>query len=171
MSPDISEGIAELARQADSILSLRSAAVNAKTKKGSNDRFEKSHQTYQEALKCLEDQIIPVRAQGVGLLRSLLTDATSTDPKLYPGMLDVLLQIVAEDDSFVYLSATRGLSDLGSIDPAQNGKAIASKLAVLYGQRTPKQSAQKDLDRRLRLGEALLQLIQAKTTAAAIYSQ
>lgn len=86
-------------------------------------------------------------------------------------MLDVLLQTVAEDDSFVYLSAIKGLSELASIDPGQNGKAIAERLAVLYGQRVPKQSVQQDLDRRLRIGEALLQLIQAKTNAAAIYSK
>lgn len=160
------ETTARLAKDANFILSLRSASARASTSSGEgrDDPLRASRETYQEALKLLQDPILPVRAQGLSILRSLVDSKDAllkTDTALIPAILDIFVHAVQDDDSFIYLSAVQGLS--GMVD--QFGKDILRRLVSLYVGNDPDsvgsgEKGVKELDSRLRVGEAMIQVIQ-----------
>lgn len=168
---------ARLAKDAQFVLSLRSAAAvsSASHATQADDSLRASRGMYQEALKLLQDPILPVRAQGLSMLRSLVDSKDAlltTDAALVPAILDIFVHAVQDVDSFIYLSAVQGLS--GMVD--QFGKDISRRLAALY---TGSDSAHvgegdkgvKELDNRLRVGEAIIQVVQRAEKALPIYSR
>ncbi|KAH7105537.1 hypothetical protein BKA62DRAFT_766898 [Auriculariales sp. MPI-PUGE-AT-0066] len=133
---------------------------------------------YQRALQLLIDPLLPVRAAGLAELR---TPAVLADPALRPGVLDALLRTIDEGESFLYLNAIQGLVAIALTSPSQagtslqaqqalGGKDVLSSLLRGYATSIDAPVIEPDkLDRRLRLGEALSQVIIHLQTAVAIY--
>ena len=174
------------------VLQLRETSLQFSTGGGSGpgkkrelDGMESSREKYQEALKLLQDPLLPVRAQGLHLLKSLIkpndpsTATTSqnllkTDPALLPAILDIFLNSLTEDDSFLYLNAVQGLSTLVDVF----GRQVIRGLLEVYtgGTRGGKvevkevgegEKGQREVDKRLRVGEALVQVVQRAGEALA----
>lgn len=169
-----SEIVPPLAREAKMILSLRKASDFATPTRGglngehTDDPLASSRATYQEALKLLQDPILPVRAHGLAQLRSLVRSPEaflSTDPALLPAVLDIFVQALEDEDSFMYLNAVQGLSSLADVF----GKQVVKRLVGVYlgghsdtarRQVGTGEAGRRELDKRLRMGEALVQVIQ-----------
>lgn len=168
---------ARLAKDAQFILSLRSASARSASSGTENvsDTLQASRATYQEALKLLQDPILPVRAQGLSMLRSLVDSKDAlltTDKALVPAILDIFVHAVQDIDSYIYLNAVQGLS--GMVD--QFGKDISRRLAALYTGGDPDSVGEgekgvKELDNRLRVGEAIIQVIQRAEKALPAYGK
>lgn len=132
---------------------------------------------YQEALQYLQDPIIPVRAHGLHLLSQLVSKdkkvhsecyGDELDPALLPAIFDIFMNAIQDEESFLYLNAVKGLAQMAAHwrdatlrplvalyvggDKTQNGMACALE----YGQ----ELSQRETDKRLRIGEALLQVLQ-----------
>ncbi|KDQ15352.1 hypothetical protein BOTBODRAFT_624950 [Botryobasidium botryosum FD-172 SS1] len=133
-------------------------------------------ETYQEALKLVQDPILPVRAHGLLLLRHLIVPPTSRagkaapepiEPALVPAILDVFMQAVQDDDSFIFLNAVQGLSAM--VD--RLGKDILKGLVDVYSRGidgTGADMPKHELDKRLRIGEALGQVARRYGDALAL---
>ncbi|GAK64961.1 uncharacterized protein PAN0_007d3177 [Moesziomyces antarcticus] len=130
--------------------------------------YVQAQETYQEALRLLQDPILPVRAHGLVLLRRLVSDdakqggqaVARVDPALVPAILDIFLHAVQDEESYLYLNAVQGLSALAS---SGGGQTIARLVGIYIGrddglasQRLPA----REVEKRLRVGEALLQVVQ-----------
>jgi Required for nuclear transport of RNA pol II C-terminus 1 len=119
---------------------------------------------YQRALKLLQDPLLPVRAHGLLLLRELVSTRAGTEPHeavhvLEPAIRDVFLQAIQDDDSYIYLNAVQGLAALTDSFGADVLRSLVRVYAdglqgVGAGART-----QQEVDVRLRVGEALGQVI------------
>ncbi|GAA6013263.1 hypothetical protein JCM10207_000836 [Rhodosporidiobolus poonsookiae] len=191
--------IGPLARQAGMVLSLRRASSSfasssfSKGKDGEEDPYAQSRETYQSALRLLQDPLLPVRAQGLHLLRSLVVARPSspspssssssskpapapaptflsTDPALLPAVLDIFLRSLSDADSFLYLSAVQGLASLVDV----HGRQVVVRLTEAYtgGGKTVGMGEQgrAEVDRRLRVGEALVQVVQRAGEALGVLS-
>lgn len=120
--------------------------------------------TYQRALKLLQDPLLPVRAHGLLLLRELVAVRAGTTPHeavhaLEPAIRDMFLQAVQDDDSYVFLNAVQGLAALANSFGADVLRALVRVYADgLQGVGAGTITSQ-DIDVRLRVGEALGQVI------------
>ncbi|SPO21542.1 uncharacterized protein UTRI_01028_B [Ustilago trichophora] len=172
--------IRSLAKEAKLVLmarrnSIRGATPSSKLSTDPNSTsakalaYARAQETYQEALKLLQDPILPVRAHGLVLLRSLVSDdpfsnstsnITQVDPALTPAILDIFLHAVQDEESYLYLNAVQGLSALAS----SGGSQAISRLVGIYIGRDDGLASQTlpagEVEKRLRIGEALLQVIQ-----------
>lgn len=160
---------------------------------------EAALERYQEALKLIADPSVPVRAHGLILLRQLVLSPTqqvkerpSASPNarlpeaLVPGIMDVFVQSIQDSDSYVYLNAVKGLA--GMVDG--HGKDVLGRLMRVYakgvgnngwmgsgstgGKGKAREGAEmdvKDLDTRLRVGEALCGVIERCEAALGRYGQ
>ncbi|CAE7174524.1 unnamed protein product [Rhizoctonia solani] len=129
------ESLRSLAREARLVLiSRRSIAEVAPS---ATDSERPALQTYQEALRLIQDPILPVRAHGLHMLRQLVVPPKPAkgappvalpelNPALVPAILDVFLQSIQEEDSFVFLNAVQGLSAMAN----RLGKEIIQNLCV-----------------------------------------
>lgn len=168
-----SELVPPLAREAKMVLSLRRASAFAGQRSDSQgeqgtDILAASRATYQEALKSLQDPILPVRAHGLAQLRTLVRSPEaflSTDPALLPAVLDIFVQALEDEDSFMYLNAVQGLSSLADV----YGKQVVRRLVGVYLGGNSEvarrevgsgEKGRRELDKRLRMGEALVQVVQ-----------
>lgn len=170
-----SEIVPPLAREARLVLSLRRASLFASPSSSTSDPLAASRERYQEALRLLQDPILPVRAQGLAILRSLVANheaLLSTDPALLPAVLDIFVQAVEDEDSFLYLNAIQGLSSMVDV----YGRQIVKRLVKVYlGGRAGRveevgtgDKGRRELDKRLRIGETLVQVIQRAGVAFAV---
>ncbi|KAK4052761.1 hypothetical protein OIV83_002048 [Microbotryomycetes sp. JL201] len=177
-----SELLPPLAREAKLVLSSRRASRLASQPPSSadgslmNDPLAQSRSTYQEALKFLQDPLLPVRAQGLAMLKSLVSSKQaflSTDPALLPAVLDIFVQALQDDDSFLYLNAIQGLSGMADVF----GKQVVKRLVAVYTGGTSDSSkrsvgtgdrGRRELDKRLRMGEALVQVVRRAGKALAV---
>lgn len=108
---------------------LAASGSAPKNKGGSNGRSGNGdtdpRETYQKALKLLQDPLLPVRAHGLLLLRELVSfpvvareaererlEKEAIIRVLHPAILSIFLQAIQEDDSYVYLNAVQGLAAL-----------------------------------------------------------
>ncbi|ORZ26230.1 hypothetical protein BCR42DRAFT_21629 [Absidia repens] len=124
----------------------------ARGKSSGNDQLEQSKLKYRDAMKALQDELLPIRAHGMGILKEMIL---SKDPLVSSGsqlddILDLFVRLVQDEDSFIYLNAIKGLAALTDV----HGKTIIEKLGRIYSDKNEK------LDNRLRVGEALLQTVQ-----------
>ncbi|KAL1660635.1 hypothetical protein GGF50DRAFT_62802 [Schizophyllum commune] len=187
-----SDAIRPLAREARVVMTARLASTSGTSpaKKGDTEDVQ---ETYQKALKLLQDPIMPVRAHGLLLLRQLVSpqsggrprdagdgagrnlsvDGRATAPNidraLLPAILSIFLQCVQDDDSYLYLNALQGLAAM--VDSF--GKEVLRGLLNDYsggldGLRTSTMT-QQDLDVRVRVGEALGLVIKRCGEALVIY--
>lgn len=110
---------------------------------------------YASALAALQDQLLPVRAHGLHILREMILAKsvvlTGSEREL-DHSLDIFVQHVQEPDSFIYLNAVKGLAALTDA----HGPEILKKLMRIYAN----EDGQQKLDTRLRIGEALVQTVQ-----------
>ncbi|KAH9853650.1 hypothetical protein C2E23DRAFT_113637 [Lenzites betulinus] len=167
------DDLRSLAREARMVMTARLASTSEtagrKMKKSpSSDGAEDAQETYQNALKLLQDPLLPVRAHGLMLLRQLVLphkDASgklaepSVDRALIPGILSIFMQSIQDDDSYMFLNAVQGLSAM--VDGF--GKEVLRSLVSAYSDGLDGLSAstmsQHDVDMRTRIGEALAQVI------------
>jgi hypothetical protein len=97
----------------------------------------------------------PVRAQGLQLISGLIRDKSSVLD--IPALLVLLSSLLEEDDEYIYLRAIRLFTQLSERHP----KAVMTELVERYVD--PNEDY--ELDQRLRLGEALLQVIESSKGA------
>jgi hypothetical protein len=127
----------------------------------------RSRETYQEALRLLQDPLLPVRAHGLALLRHLLAydqsaaaaaaENATLDPALVPAILDIFLQSVQEEDSYIFLNAIQGLRVMAE----KYGRDVFLGLLRIYTGNTGDTSdlSRPELDLRLRIGEAISEVL------------
>lgn len=176
-SSTTSEIVPPLAREARLVLSVRLASSYTPTTASLTDPLAASRARYQEALKLLQDPILPLRAQGLAILRSLVVSPEallSTDPALLPAVLDIFVQAIEDEDSFLYLNAIQGLSTLADV----YGKQIVRRLGQVYlgAQGRVEEvgegdKGRRELDKRLRIGEAMVQVVQRAGEALAVFGE
>ncbi|KIK48842.1 hypothetical protein CY34DRAFT_797626 [Suillus luteus UH-Slu-Lm8-n1] len=115
------------ARMAEGALAASGSAPKNKGRsngQGGNDNTD-PRETYQKALKLLQDPLLPVRAHGLLLLRELVSfpaiakeaqrerlEKEAIIRALHPAILSIFLQAIQEDDSYVFLNAVQGLAAL-----------------------------------------------------------
>ncbi|CAE6425596.1 unnamed protein product [Rhizoctonia solani] len=170
------ESLRSLAREARLVLISRRSIAEAGPL--STDAERPALQTYQEALRLIQDPILPVRAHGLHMLRQLVvrpkpakgghpTAPPELNPALVPGILDVFLQSIQEEDSFVFLNAVQGLSAMAD----RLGSEIIQSLVRIYADMTdpgrPMERA--EMDKRVRVGETLVQVVRSCGDALGSY--
>lgn len=163
-----SEEIRALAREARLVLTARRSSKVAPTVAKSGTALERAfaqgNVTYQEALRLLQDPILPVRAHGLVLLKELaacgsndLSKDKLMDPALTPAILDIYMQAIQDDESFLYLNAVKGIAEMANT----GGRAMIKRLVGLYlGGQQQQARSRSEVDKQLRVGEALLQVVQ-----------
>ena len=170
--------VRKAALEARLVITTRQAAGVNPSPSSDNRARRPDQEVYQEALKLVRDPILPVRAHGLLKLRQLVvrprppistsvqgsvglegsrstsSEQSDVDPALIPAILDVFLQSVQDDDSFVFLNAVQGLSAM--VD--QLGRNILTRLMDVYADTSLTSQIpmmKTELDKRLRVGEAL----------------
>lgn len=131
-------------------------------------KSDSTTQKYREALKLLSDPLLPVRGHGLIMLQDVVK-AKDFDRALVPGILDIFMRSIEDDDSFMYLNAVKGLSSM--VDGI--GKDVFRKVVNMYsgGLKTAATLSSSELDRRLRYGEALVQSIRRCGEAFGAYGE
>ncbi|KAF9259487.1 hypothetical protein L218DRAFT_963519 [Marasmius fiardii PR-910] len=161
LNSDSTSSIKELAREARLVLTARLAMENVPSPKNDKDLHGRdAEKTYQQALKLLQDPILPLRAHGLLLLRQLISSPSSesskeVDSALVPAIQEIFMQSIQDNDSYIFLNAVQGLAAL--VD--RTGAPVLKRMLDTYtrGTEGPEGSSmsQQDLDTRLRLGEAI----------------
>ena len=134
---------------------------------------ESSQEMYQKALKLLQDPILPVRAHGLLLLRQIITSTKDSDAdrSLVPAILSIFLQCIEDDDSYMFLNAVQGLAVM--VD--KFGKDVLKGLVDVYSRGLNGSGAaaltQHEVDVRIRVGEALGQVIRRCGEALGSYGK
>ncbi|RHZ82627.1 hypothetical protein Glove_106g48 [Diversispora epigaea] len=113
---------------------------------------QESQKKFQEAMNALKDNILPIKAYGIVTLKEMILskDILMNEEANLNKVLDIFIQLVQDEESFIYFNAIKGLSSLTDI----HGKKIMEKLMKIYS------DSIQNLDDRLRVGEAILQTIQ-----------
>ncbi|WWD17535.1 hypothetical protein CI109_101976 [Kwoniella shandongensis] len=123
----------------------------------SSDSGQSAAEVYKQALDLTKDTNLPVRAHGLVMLKELVY-SLNCDSTLNSSILNVFIKNIEDDESFIYLSAVKGLS--GMVDVL--GKDIFERVMSTYrtGIDGLKGDAKEDkLDKVLRIGEVLDQII------------
>ncbi|RDB22555.1 RNA polymerase II assembly factor RTP1 [Hypsizygus marmoreus] len=177
LARDGSPSVGPLAREARMVMTARLASTSSLGTKPRGEEEETAQDIYQKALKLLQDPILPVRAHGLLLLRQLVTPLSRKDSKapvlkdraLVPAILSIFLQSVQDDDSYIFLNAVQGLAAM--VDTY--GKDVLSGLIKEYADGLDDLGvttlSQRDLDVRVRVGEALGAVIRRCGDALGIY--
>ncbi|KAK4329894.1 hypothetical protein RTBOTA2_005859 [Rhodotorula toruloides] len=160
-----SQLIPPLARETKMVLSLRRAS----------SAFDSAHP---ESTSCKTRCFLYGRKACTSSARSSSTarpPSSRTDPALLPAVLDIFVQAIEEEDSFLYLNAVQGLSSLVDVF----GRQVIGRLLEVYtgarkGDREPKavgegEKGTRELDKRLRVGETLLQVVQRAGEALGMF--
>ncbi|KAI9264163.1 hypothetical protein BDA99DRAFT_508593 [Phascolomyces articulosus] len=156
---ELHEPVHELMLAITSYLSAQK--LSGKSKKNKEGKEEGSEQKFLEAMRALQDDLLPVRAHGIGILRDLVLakDPLVSSGQALDNVLDIFVRLVQDEDSYIYLNAIKGLSALTDI----HGNEIIKKLGEIYA------DEKESLDNRLRVGEALLQTVQRSGDALSLY--
>ncbi|KAG6337346.1 hypothetical protein ID866_1719 [Astraeus odoratus] len=172
-----SSSIRNAAREAKMVMTARLASTST-VWSSPQAKGESTQETYQKALKLLQDPILPVRAHGLLLLRQLVSrqsaappSVTSTEAALIPSILSIFMQAVQEDDSYIFLSAIQGLSAM--VDAF--GKEVLNSLLDTYTQGLTSihggYLTKQEVAVRVRVGEALGQVIRRCGDALGKYAE
>lgn len=159
----------EAAREASLVLIARQTSADLKNVDDGSDLATKSSkETYQEALTLLQDPLLPVRAQGLSMLRHLVElsvaptsgksqPTQSIEPALIPAILDIFINSVQNEDSFIFLNAVQGLAAM----VRTFGKQVFQNLLNIYVTDSSMAAtlSKQELDVKLRIGEALNEII------------
>lgn len=164
-----SADVRALAQEVALVLTSRSqltssAAPAAKVDAGGRE-------AYQDALRHLQDPILPVRAHGLKILSDLVaanSNGSGVDEALVPAIFDIFVEAIQDDESYLYLNALKGLAQMAVRWKSQvlvplvciyvSGAKTHADLerALQNGERL----SQRETDKRLRIGEALVQVLQ-----------
>ncbi|KAG9317662.1 hypothetical protein JVU11DRAFT_1873 [Chiua virens] len=173
-SKDTSDSIKGLARETRMVMTARLASSSTSWS-APQRKDDDPQEIYQKALKLLQDPILPVRAHGLLLLRQLvssrpLTSASTTDAALVPAIMSIFMQSVQDDDSYIFLNAVQGLSAM--VDTF--GKDVLRNLLETYTHNLSATSvgtfSKQDVDAKVRVGEALGQVIRRCGSALGLYA-
>ncbi|KAG8218849.1 hypothetical protein J3R82DRAFT_4528 [Butyriboletus roseoflavus] len=171
---DASESIRGSAREARMVMTARLASSSTSWS-APQKREEGPQEMYQKALKLLQDPILPVRAHGLLLLRQLVSSrprasTAATDPALVPAIMSIFMQSIHDDDSYIFLNAVQGLSAM--VDAF--GKDVLGNLLETYTCNLSASSvgtlSKREVDAKVRVGEALGQVIRRCGDALGIYA-
>ncbi|KAK9456146.1 hypothetical protein V1511DRAFT_515913 [Dipodascopsis uninucleata] len=116
---------------------------------GQTKEIDSSKQQYREALMNLQDELIPIRAHGLHILRTLILNRDNIID--VDTVLQVYLATLNDEDSFIYLNSIKGLQALTDL----HGIRIVRMLIEEYTNHS-----QSRIDQQLRVGEALLRTVQ-----------
>ncbi|CAG8567531.1 1282_t:CDS:10 [Funneliformis mosseae] len=148
-----SPSIQSLTRNIRLTVSARNASKVSSFKNDSEEsiRRQESLKKYQEAMDALQDEILPIKARGILMLKEMILEKDPLMDKVVNlnRVLDIFIQMVQDEESFIYLNAVKGLSSLTDV----HGEKIMRKLMVIYS------NDKQNIDNRLRIGEAILQTI------------
>jgi hypothetical protein len=162
--------VRSIARNAKLLLSVKKAMTTDASSSSRTEQRSSTMDQYQEALRCLQDSLLPVRGHGLIILQGVVK-APDFDKALVPAIMDIFLQALRDEDSFMYLNAVRGLSSM--VDGL--GKEVLQSLTSAYANGldggASVQLRKEELDFRLRIGEALTQSIKRCGTALSIYGE
>ncbi|KAG5438535.1 hypothetical protein PCANB_002639 [Pneumocystis canis] len=114
-----------------------------------NSQVESSKEKYKKAIKYIYDSFVPIRAQGISLLKEMIEAKDSIID--VNETLTVLIGLLKDDDSFVYLNAINCLFSLAN----SHGNYITEYLLSEYGN-----TSKYNLDERIRIGDVLFKIIQ-----------
>eukprot|EP00842_Homolaphlyctis_polyrhiza_P003711 jgi/Hompol1/4340/HPOL_003603-RA len=115
-----------------------------------SDGWEESLTTFTKALEELGDELVPVRAHGVSVLRKMVLARDPVACAHIETIITVFLDLLENEDAFLYLSAIKGLSSLTDVFAAETLGRISEKYMDQH----------LSVDYRQRIGEALMQTIQ-----------
>ncbi|WVW83591.1 hypothetical protein I302_105612 [Kwoniella bestiolae CBS 10118] len=130
-----------------------------------------SRETYQKAITLIKDDTLPVKAHGLTMLKDLVF-SVGFDTALVPNILGIYLEQLDDKDSFIYLSAIKGLS--GMVDAL--GKDVFVPLIGKYTgeiealERNEKKGDEGTIERVLRLAEAIDQVAERTGDALGGYA-
>lgn len=159
-----------------------SSSIPSNAARYTSQEGEDPEEIYQKALKLLQDPILPVRAHGLLLLRQLVStkanklgSATerlpSVNQALVPAILPIFLQSLQDEDSYIYLNAVQGLSAM--VDT--HGKDVLKGLLNAYCGDADVEGTVRlnvaQLEVRLRVGEALSQIVRRCGSALEQYGE
>ncbi|KAH8105986.1 hypothetical protein BXZ70DRAFT_886180 [Cristinia sonorae] len=167
------EAVKPLAREARMVMTARlaSSSMPASSTFKQTSEEESAKETYQKALKLLQDPLLPVRAHGLLLLRQLVSPRTSQklplsppeepalDKALIPGILSIFMQSLQDDDSYIFLNAVQGLAAMVDGYGKDTLKGLVSKYSQGLDGLAGSAMTQQDVDIKTRIGEALNQVI------------
>lgn len=163
-----SQNLRQVAREASLVLTAKRASASSSTREQSTESTseKESQKMYQEALAMLQDPLLPVRAQGLATLRRLIeglarhgtrSSEPSVDRALIPAILDIFVNSIQDEDSFIFLNAVQGLIAMAQ----QYGRDVFKRLIAIYGieRHTIGIMTRQELDVKLRVGEALAEVV------------
>lgn len=148
-----------LVREARMVMTARLASSSTSTHSQPKDD---TLETYQRALKLLQDPILPVRAHGLLLLRELKTP----NDALVPAILEIFMEAIQDDESYIYLNGVQGLA--GMVE--KRGKEVLTRLVGEYAKGLDGAWETADVDKRVRIGEALSMVIKRCGKALGAYA-
>lgn len=136
---------------------------------------ENAHDIYQKALRLLQDPVLPVRAHGLLLLRQLVSmqpgssDESYVDSALIPSIISIFLQAILDDDSYMFLNAIQGLAVMVETFGQDVLKSLVAEYSEHLDGLAGLNMTQNDVDKRIRVGEALGQVIRRCGDALLVY--
>ena len=156
------------------MLALRDTASNSragtKSTSGSNVIAAASDQLFQEALKLMQDSVLPVRAQGLGMLDTLLMQPEGiVDPVRRQDIIGIMLHTLADDDSYLYMADISALVHAFEKGSPPQAVDLIGQLCSAFSASNLGQQSIRDLDKRLRVGEVLDRIVAQSGPALAIF--
>ena len=146
----IPSSLSTTAKDTTSLIVLSTSALSPSAIASGSDTLIEDRKTYNLALTYLSDPVVPVRAQGLSLLTALITSSSRILDISATSIL--LLSLLQDEDEFVYLNVIKSLSLLAQHHP----RTIIKMLVERYLDREEEMG----LDQRLKLGEALLRIVE-----------
>ncbi|KAI7934387.1 hypothetical protein MJO28_017104 [Puccinia striiformis f. sp. tritici] len=134
---------------------------------------------YIKGLKSLNDDCLPLRSQGIAELTTVLLTSTQSPhiqdsiKKWAPGAIELILRSIEDSDSFVYLSAIKALSSLAEKFYDIIGPSLADAFARPIHNDPSRSETDpgvlRDFERSVRVGEAMVQVVQRAGQALPLY--
>lgn len=152
--------ISDLAEEVGRLIISKSKNSDSGSQYGKKGPEDGSKAKFQEAIRSLADPLLPIRAFGLNSLRSLVLSGDPIVTERLDLILNIFLEQLTDEDSFIYLNSVKGLSALTDNFPVQSLKIIVARY---------KDGQNYTLDYRLRIGETLMQTIQRSGKSFAKY--
>jgi hypothetical protein len=133
--------------QARTIISFIRARI-AMTRPSTEPPPTSEEDTFHQAMEYISDPLVPVRAQGISMLRDLILQKSAIVD--LDAVLETLVGMLQDEDSYVYLNSIKAIRSLAEI----HGNRLLNVVMEKY------ESSSLTTDVRLRLAEVLAGLIQ-----------
>jgi len=91
------------------------------------------------------------------------------DPALIPSIISIFLQAILDDDSYMFLNAIQGLAAMVETFGRHVLKSLIAEYSEHLDGLAGSNMTQTDVDKRIRVGEALGQVIRRWGNALSIY--